>query len=136
STGTGSIRRVKLTPRERQLLRILGGLLVVWLALQVFTILWTAFGQIADVLVIFGFAWAFSYVLSPLVDRIDQRTRLNRFGAVLVVYAAIFILLAAGGAYAVPRLADQLSGLASRGPELAAAADAAAKDFPKNIHAL
>ena len=127
---------MKLSPRERQLLRILGGLLVVWLGLQVFSILWTAFGQIADVIVIFGAAWAFSYVLSPLVDRIDQRTRLNRFGAVLVVYAAIFILLAAAGAFAVPRLADQLSGLASRGPELASGADAAAKDFQKNIDAL
>ena len=127
---------MKLSPRERQLLRVLGGLLVVWLALQVFAILWTALGRIADVLVIFGAAWAFSYVLSPLVDRIDDRTRLNRFGAVLVVYAAIFILLAAGGAYAVPRLADQLSALASRGPELASGADAAAKDFQKNVDAL
>ena len=127
---------MKLSPRERQVLRILAGLLVVWFGLQVFATLWTALGQIADVLVIFGAAWAFSYVLSPLVDRIDQRTRLNRFGAVLVVYAAIFILLAGAGAYAVPRLADQLSTLASRGPELASSADAAAKDFQKNIDAL
>jgi predicted PurR-regulated permease PerM len=131
-----SIRDVKLSPRERQLLRILGGLLVVWFGLQVFAILWAALGQIADVLIVFGAAWAFSYVLSPLVDRIDNRTRLNRFGAVLVVYAAIFILLAGAGAYAVPRLADQLSTLASRGPELASSADAAAKDFQKNIDAL
>ena len=64
---------MKLSPRERQLLRILGGLLAVWLGLQVFAILWTALGQIADVLIIFGAAWAFSYVLSPLVDRINDR---------------------------------------------------------------
>ena len=111
-------------------------LLITFLALQVFAILWEALGRIADVLVIFGAAWAFSYILAPLVDRIDRRTRLNRFGAVIVVYAAIFVLLAALGAYAVPRLADQLSALAARGPELASGADQAAKRFQTDIDAL
>ena len=117
---------MKLSARERQLLTILVVLLIVFVALQVFAILWQALGTIADVLVIFGGAWAFSYVLAPLVDRLDRRTRLNRLGAVLVVYAAIFILLAAAGAFAVPRLAEQLAALAARGPELGANADQAA----------
>src|SRR5207245_10737148 len=43
---------------------------------------------------------------------------------------------AGAGAFAVPRLADQLSTLAARGPELASGAEAAAKDFQKNIDAL
>ena len=108
-------------------------LLIAFVALQVFAILWEALGRVADVLIIFGAAWAFSYVLSPLVDRIDRRTRLNRFGAVLVVYAAIFIVLAAAGAFAVPLLADQLTALAARGPELSASADLYAKDFQTNL---
>jgi len=124
---------VKLSARERQLLRVLGVLLALYLGLQVFAILWVALGRIADVIVIFGFAWAFSYVLAPLVDRIDRRTRLNRLGAVLVVYAAIFVLLGAAGAFLVPRLADQLAALAARGPELAASADQAAKEFQTNL---
>jgi len=124
---------VKISAQERRLLTALVVLLIVFVALQVFAILWDALGRVADVLIIFGAAWAFSYVLSPLVDRLDQRTRLNRFGAVLVVYAAIFILLAAAGAYAVPRLAEQLAALAARGPELSASADLAAKDFQANL---
>ncbi|HEY8830293.1 MAG TPA: hypothetical protein VIM83_06810, partial [Candidatus Limnocylindria bacterium] len=84
---------MKISAQERQLLTVLGILLIVYLGLQVFAALWEALGRVADVLIIFGAAWAFSYVLAPLVDRIDQRTRLNRFGAVLVVYAAIFIVL-------------------------------------------
>ena len=124
---------MKLSARERQLLRVLGVLLALYLGLQVFAILWVALGRIADVIVIFGFAWAFSYVLAPLVDRIDRRTRLNRLGAVLVVYAAIFVLLGAAGAFLVPRLADQLAALAARGPELAASADQAAKEFQTNL---
>ena len=120
---------MKLSVRERQLLTVLAVLLIVFFALQVFAILWEALGRFADVLIIFGAAWAFSYVLAPIVDRLDRRTRLNRFGAVLVVYAAIFILLAALGAYAVPRLAEQLTALAARGPELATNAEQAAKDL-------
>ncbi len=124
---------MKISPRERQLLRVLLVLAIVFLALEVIAILWDAFGRMADVLIIFGTAWAFSYVLAPLVDRLDRRTRLNRFGAVLVVYGAIFVVIATAGAFAVPRLAEQLAALASRGPELAANAGGAAKDFQKGL---
>lgn len=124
---------MKLSARERQLLTVLVVLLIAFFALQVFAILWEALGRVADVLVIFGSAWSLSYILAPLVDRIDHRTRLNRFGAVLVVYGAIFILLGAAGAFVVPRLADQLAALAARGPELGSSADQAAKDFQLNL---
>lgn len=124
---------MKLSTRERQLLTALVVLLILFLGLQVFAILWEALGRVADVLIIFGAAWAFSYVLSPLVDRIDRRTRLNRFGAVLVVYTAIFFVLAAAGAFAVPLLADQLAALAARGPELGVSADQYAKDFQTTL---
>ena len=127
---------MKISARERQLLNVLLVLLITFFALQIIAILWAAFGRVADVLIIFGAAWAFSFVLSPLVDRIDRRTRLNRFGAVLVVYAAIFVLLAAAGAFAVPRLAEQLAALAARGPELASSADVAARAFQLNLDRL
>lgn len=127
---------MKISPRERQLLRVLLVLAIVFLALQVIAIVWEAFGRLADVLIIFGAAWAFSYILSPLVERLDRRTRLNRFGAVLVVYGAIFILIAAGGAFVLPRLAEQLAALAARGPELAGSADVAAKDFQGTLDRL
>jgi len=127
---------VKLSARERQLLTVLIALLILYLALQVLAIVWAVLGRVADVLIIFGAAWAFSYVLAPLVDRIDRRTRLNRFGAVLVVYAAIFIVLGAAIAFGVPLLADQLAALAARGPELAATADQAAQNFQADINRL
>lgn len=127
---------MKITPRERQLLRVLLVLAILYLGLQVVAILWEEFGRLADVLIIFGFAWSFSYVLAPLVDRIDRRTQLNRFGAVLVVYAGIFVLIAAAGAFAIPRLAEQLAALAARGPELAASGDLATKDFQVTLDRL
>src|SRR5258708_16901412 len=114
---------MKLSARERQLLDVLIVLAIVFLALQVFAIVWAALGQVADVLVIFGLAWAFSYILAPLVDLIDQRTRLNRFGAVLVVYAAIFIVLAIAAAFAIPPIPHQLTPLPPRAPQPPRTAD-------------
>jgi predicted PurR-regulated permease PerM len=127
---------VKLSARERQLLDVLLVLAIVFLALQVLEFFWAALGQVADVLIVFGLAWAFSYILSPLVDVIDRRTRLNRFGAVLVVYAALFVVLAGAATFAIPPIADQLSALAARAPELGGAADRAAKDFQGNLDRL
>lgn len=127
---------MKVSARERQLLTVLVVLAIVFLALQVFAILWETLGRVADVLVIFGAAWAFSYALGPLVDRLDRRTRLNRFGAVLVVYVAVFILLAAAGAFGVPRLAEQLTALAARGPQLGDSADQAARGLQANLDRL
>ena len=127
---------MKINARERQLLNVLLVLAVVFVALQVVAIVWDALGRIADVLIIFGAAWAVSYMMSPLVDRLDRQTRLNRFGAVLVVYAGIFALLIAAGSFVVPRLAEQLTALAARGPELAATADQTAKDFQVNLDRL
>src|SRR5258708_31790 len=120
---------MKLSARERQLLDVLIVLAIVFLALQVFAIVWAALGQVADVLVIFGLAWAFSSILAPLVALLAQRTPRTRSGAVLVVYAAIFIAPAMAGAFATPPIAEQLSALAARAPELAGTADRAAKDF-------
>ena len=128
-----SMRGMKLTARERQLLFVLVGLAIVFLALQVLSILWDALGRAADVLVIFGFAWTLAYLFGPLVDRIDRRTRLNRLGAVLVVYAALFLLLAALAAYAIPRLAEQLTNLSTRGPELVASADRTARELQASL---
>lgn len=127
---------MRLSTRERQLLTALVVLLVAWLALQIATVLWLAVERIADVILIFVAAWAFSYILGPLVDRLDRRTPLNRTGAVLVVYAGLAILLAALAAFAVPRLSAQLSNLATRAPELAASADRTAREIQGNIDRL
>ena len=71
-----------LSKRERRLLVALVVLAIVFLALQIAATVWVAVARIADVVLIFIAAWAFSYMLAPLVDRIDRRTPLNRTGAV------------------------------------------------------
>ena len=110
---------MKLSDRERQILSVLGVLLIIYIGIETFARLSEAFLRIADVVIIFVAAWAFAYLLTPLVDRIDQRTRLNRAGAVFVVYAAIAVVFAGIIVVAVPALAAQLNAIQTRGPELA-----------------
>ncbi len=106
-----------LSARERQLLRTLVVLAIVYLAFQVFALGSVAVAQIADVILIFVAAWALSYLLAPLVHRIDVATPLNRTLSVVVVYIAMALVLVLIGALAVPALVAQLNDLVTRGPE-------------------
>jgi predicted PurR-regulated permease PerM len=124
---------VKLSHRERQLLALLVVLLIVFIGIEVFARLYEAFIRVADVFIIFGAAWAFAYLLSPLVNAIDRRTRLNRAGAVFVVYAAIAVVLGGLLATALPGLATQLDALRQRGPELATNTAEAAKGLQEQL---
>lgn len=104
-------------------------LAIVFLALQIAGTVWVAVARIADVVLIFIAAWAVSYLLAPLVDRLDRRTPLNRAGAVLVVYAGIAVVLAGLLALALPAFADQLAGFAARTPEYTARSERAVTEF-------
>src|SRR5437588_5979033 len=108
---------VNLSTRERQLMTTLVVLLIVLATFQILADLTEALSRVADVLIIFVAAWAVSYLLSPLVTRIDQRTILNRALSVVVVYIGIAFVLAGTLALVVPGLVSQLNDLIVRAPE-------------------
>jgi predicted PurR-regulated permease PerM len=108
---------VNLTTRERQLLTTLVVLLIILATVQLLAYVTEALSRFADVVIIFVAAWAVSYLLSPVVNRIDQRTILNRALSVVVVYIGIAIVLAGTLALAVPGLVGQLNDLIVRAPE-------------------
>src|SRR5216683_6779812 len=108
---------VNLSTRERQLITTLVVLLIVLATFQILADLTDVLSRVADVVIIFVAAWAVSYLLSPLVSRIDQRTILNRALSVVVVYIGIAFLLAGTLALAVPGLVSQLNDLIVRAPE-------------------
>jgi predicted PurR-regulated permease PerM len=108
---------VNLSARERQLVTTLVVLLIILALFQILANLTEALSRVADVIIIFIAAWAVSYLLSPLVTRIDQRTLLNRALSVVVVYIGIAIVLAGTLALAVPGLVSQLNDLIVRAPE-------------------
>src|SRR6266571_425669 len=108
---------VNLSTRERQLITTLVVLLIVLATFQILADLTDVLSRVADVVIIFVAAWAVSYLLSPLVTRIDQRTILNRALSVVVVYIGIAFILAGTLALAVPGLVGQLNDLIVRAPE-------------------
>ena len=108
---------MELTRRERSILTWLAILLVAFLAIEVAMLVLGALAHVVDVILIFLVAWAVAYMLVPLVDLIDRRTPLDRWGAVLIVYLAVALLLAATLALVVPVLASQLVTLVDRAPE-------------------
>jgi len=108
---------VNLSTRERQLITTLVVLLIVLATFQILADLTEVLSRVADVVIIFVAAWAVSYLLSPLVNRIDQRTVLNRALSVVVVYIGIAIVLTGTLALAVPGLVGQLNDLIVRAPE-------------------
>lgn len=128
-----TIARVNLSKRERRLLMVLAVLLTLFLAIEIAMRLSEAFLRVADVVVIFVAAWAFAYLLHPLVNAIDKRTPFDRVGAVLIVYALIALVFGSLVVLAVPGLAAQLSAIQTRGPELAANTAEAAKGLQEQL---
>lgn len=116
---------MNLSTRERQLLTTLVVLLIILATFQLLTYITDALSRVADVVIVFVAAWAVSYLLSPLVTRIDQRTILNRALSVVVVYIGIAFVLAGTLALVVPGLVSQLNDLIVRAPEYG---DRAAKE--------
>lgn len=108
---------MELSSRDRSLLTATLVLLLAFLAVQVAGAVVDALARVADVLLIFLVAWAFAYLLVPVVDAVDRRTPLDRTGAVAVVYLAILVVLAAVVGLGVPAIAGQLSALGERAPE-------------------
>lgn len=127
---------MRLTKGDRQLLRIVAILAAAFLGIQVFTELWQAVGAVADVLLVFLAAWALSYLLAPLVRRIDERTRLDRTMSVVVVYIGIAVVLALAGALVVPTLTQQLSDLVTRAPEYGDRAGEAVLGVQRSLESL
>jgi predicted PurR-regulated permease PerM len=92
-------------------------LAVIALAVWIFGAVEQLFERIADVALVFVFAWALAYLLAPVVTWLERRARLGRLSAVLVVYAALVIALAAALALVVPVIFTQLSGLVASAPQ-------------------
>lgn len=131
--GNTILRTMELSARDRSLLTATVVLLLVVLAFQVATEVLGALARVADVLLIFVVAWALSYLLVPLVATVDRRTRLDRTGAVAVVYLAIAVVLALVLSFGVPVLASQLAALAERGPEFGAKASLIVVDLQERL---
>lgn len=98
--------------------RLLVILLTILVALiLVAFVLWAVFHFITDLLLLF-IAAILAYLLAPVVDVVQARSRLPRPLSILAVYAVIAALVAALGSLFVPAVAEQVRALQARLPTL------------------
>ena len=122
-----------LNARERGLVLLLAVLATIWLGLQLVAWLWLAIVRVSDVLLVFIAAWALAYLLGPLIQGIERRTRLGRAASVGIIYLGLFLILGGVVALLLPRLAEQLAALAANGPQYGAKAAATVADFQRDL---
>jgi predicted PurR-regulated permease PerM len=124
---------VEVSSRERALLTATFVLLAAYLAIQIAIEILGVVARVADVLLIFLVAWAVSYLLLPFVEFVDRRTRLDRLGAVAVVYLAIALVLGVVLVLGIPAIAGQLAALTERGPEFGEKASEIVVDVQRRL---
>src|ERR671933_967564 len=76
-------------------LRALSILLVLIAGLYLAGMVWALLVQLADILVLFFFAWLVAFMLEPAVAMVQERRGMRRPGAVLLVYVALLAVLVA-----------------------------------------
>src|SRR3954454_16000376 len=75
-------------------LRALSILLVLIAGLYLAGMVWALLVQLADILVLFFFAWLVAFMLEPAVAAVQERRGLRRIHAVSLVYAALLAVIA------------------------------------------
>jgi predicted PurR-regulated permease PerM len=103
---------------ERRVTYVLKVLIVIALGLYLGQLVLEFLDRIRTVVYILIGAVFFAYLIFPVVQRLRQRMPL--FAAILLVYLAILVVLAAVGWFVVPRLVDETTTLVRHYPEISA----------------
>ena len=80
---------------------------------------WNLVGQIADLILVFAFAWIISFVLQPSVTALTRIPWLPRAAAVITVYLALLVALTIGAIVVLPALAAQSALAVAEAPSMA-----------------
>lgn len=100
-------------------LRVLIILLTVIAALYLGQMVWNLVGQIADLILIFAFAWIISFLLQPSVTALARISWLPRPAAVILVYLTLLAALIVTMIALLPALAAQSALAATEAPSVA-----------------
>ncbi len=100
-------------------LRVLIILLTVIAGLYLGQMVWNLVGQIADLILVFAFAWIISFILQPSVTTLTRIPWLPRPAAVITVYVALLLTLAIAIVALLPALATQSALAAAEAPAVA-----------------
>ena len=136
--------------KRSRLINTLLALLILLATLYLAQMLWQLLSGYADLILLFLLGWLLAFILNPLVSQLSEHPaptmpspalptahggahtqrfadfRLSRGAAVIIVYVGLVLVIALAIALFVPTAIDQLSLLASRGPEYVAQIPSAA----------
>lgn len=101
-------------------LRALIVLGVLFLGVQLWSIVWEFARHFADIILIFVLAWLIAFLLNPAVQFFTITRKTPRILAVAAVYLSLLLILGVFGALIIPPTATQMSTLGNRFPEYAA----------------
>src|SRR3954471_12017054 len=77
---------------------------------------WALLVQLADILVLFFFAWLVAFMLEPVVAVVQERRAMRRAWAVGLVYVAVLAVLVATAFWLAPSVVNQLALIAQGWP--------------------
>jgi predicted PurR-regulated permease PerM len=100
-------------------LRALVIILTVIAGLYLGQMVWNLVGQIADLILVFAFAWIISFLLQPIVTALTRISWVPRPAAVISVYLALLAALAVAIVALLPALAAQSALAAAEAPAVA-----------------
>src|SRR6266511_6165860 len=99
--------------------RVLVILLTIIAGLYLGQMLWSLLGQIADLILVFVFAWIISFILQPSVTALARIPWMPRAAAVVIVYLALLAAIILAVIVLLPALAAQSALAAAEAPSVA-----------------
>lgn len=98
--------------KEFTLIRVLIILLIIALGIYLLGIIWQIVGIFSDVIIIFILAWLLSFILEPVVNKIEKLTRLSKTWSTLVSYLLFSLVFATAIFLLIPTITIQIQTLA------------------------
>lgn len=107
---------IKEIRKESNLLKILVILLIIAVGSYVGGIIWGALSHFADILIILGLSWLLSFIIEPIVEYIEGKTKVTKVWATLFTYVLIAVLMTVIVLLFIPMVISQIASLAERIP--------------------
>lgn len=98
--------------KEITSIRILVFLSIVALSIHLFEIAWQIVGVFSDIIIILVVSWLLSFILEPLVDKINHLAKIPKVWTALIIYIFVLMILTAAVFLFIPAITVQIKSLA------------------------
>lgn len=103
--------------KEFNLFKLLVLLLTVAVSIYLLQTIWQFLGNFSDVIIIVIIAWLLSFILEPLVDLVENFTKLQKIWSALIVYVFFAVIFSLVVLVFLPVVITELQSLSLLGPK-------------------